>query len=241
MPIYRTPGDYRSLLCYQKAEAIYDITFYLCHKYLSKGDRTVDQMVQAARSGKQNLAEGAAGGVTRAETEIQLTNVAKASLKELLEDYIDYLRVRGKTRWSEGSVEYEAMRKVGREHNDSAYYRNLIATRPPETIANIAIILLFQVDYLLAKLLESLAGSAVSARTLSGRMADAREDRDLARRDYQLHGPSCPKCGGWMNLTAAAKGGKEWICQKYFVPGPARCDGKAPFDPNGVRERIRRT
>ena len=73
---------------------IYDITFYFCQKYLQKGDRTVDQMVQAARSGKQNIAEGNQAAATSSETEIKLTNVAKASLEELLDDYEDYLRVR---------------------------------------------------------------------------------------------------------------------------------------------------
>lgn len=234
-PIFRTPGDYRSLICYQKAEAIYDITFFFCHNFLSKGDRTVDQMIQAARSGKQNIAEGTAGGVTRAETEIQLVNVAKASLKELLEDYIDYLRVRGKLRWAKGSVEYEAMRKLGREQSSSAYYRNLIATRPPETIANIAIILLCQTDYLLAKLLEANAKAAENSQNLGSRLVESRRRIEHRRMDYQMHGPSCPKCGAWMTLSAAKEGGKEWICTKFFVPGAARCDGRAPYDPNGIR------
>ena len=85
-------GSYKNLLVYQKSECIYDVTFYFAHKYLEKGDRTIDQMVQAARSGKQNIAEGAAAGNTSKETEIKLTNVAKASLQELLVDYEDYIR-----------------------------------------------------------------------------------------------------------------------------------------------------
>lgn len=87
-------GNYRNLIAYQKAECIYDITFYFAHHFLEKGDRTVDQMIQAARSGKQNIAEGSAASTTSSETEIKLMNVAKASLQELLLDYEDYLRVR---------------------------------------------------------------------------------------------------------------------------------------------------
>jgi four helix bundle protein len=85
-------GNYRKLFTYQKAEAIYDITFYFCEKYLRRGDRTIDQMVQAARSGKQNIAEGSAASSTSKEMEIKLINVAKASSQELLLDYEDYLR-----------------------------------------------------------------------------------------------------------------------------------------------------
>lgn len=87
-------GNYKNLLTYKKAVIIYDITYYFCTNYLEKKDRTVDQMIQAARSGKQNIVEGCAAAPTSAKTEIKLTNVAKASLEELLEDYEDYLLFR---------------------------------------------------------------------------------------------------------------------------------------------------
>lgn len=233
-PIYRTAGNYRSLICYQKAEAIYDITYYFCHKYLQKGDRTIDQMIQAARSGKQNLAEGAAAGVTRTATEIQLKNVAKASLKELLEDYIDYLRSRDKRRWAKDSVEYAAMRKVGREHNDSAYYMRLVSSRPPETIANIAIILLYQTDYMIAQMMKTLASAAVAGKSLGGRMADASRAAWQRREAYRRHGPPCPKCKGWMH-PELLDGGKIWRCDKVFVNGDAHCDGFLPYSREGER------
>jgi len=92
-------------------EMIYDITFYFTQKYLSKGDRTIDQMVQAARSGKQNIAEGNQAAATSGETEIKLTNVAKASLEELLDDYEDYLRVRNMEQWGATHPRYEKMRE----------------------------------------------------------------------------------------------------------------------------------
>lgn len=113
-------------------------------------------MVQAARSGKQNIIEGCAASPTSAKTEIKLVNVAKASLKELLEDYEDYLKTRHHPQWAKGSIEYEAMRKLGREHNDADFFMNLIATRPAATIANMAIILINQADYLLFRQLERL-------------------------------------------------------------------------------------
>src|SRR5438034_9268031 len=87
-------GNYQELLSYRKAEIVYDITFRFCQRFLTKGDRTVDQMIQAARSGKQNIAEGSKAAATSKETEIKLTNVARASLEELLIDYRDFLRVR---------------------------------------------------------------------------------------------------------------------------------------------------
>ena len=87
-------GDVKTLLTFRKAQIIYDLTFYFAHTFLSKGDRTIDQMIQAARSGKQNIAEGCASGVTSMETAIKLLNVAKASFLELLLDYEDFLRVR---------------------------------------------------------------------------------------------------------------------------------------------------
>ena len=96
-------GRYRDLVAFQKAECIYDITFYFAHHFLERGDRTIDQMIQAARSGKQNIAEGTAASTTSRETEIKLLNVAKASLQELLLYDEDYLRVRDLEQWSLGS------------------------------------------------------------------------------------------------------------------------------------------
>lgn len=93
-PIIPHRGDYRTLLSFQKAEVVYDITFRFAHKVLVRGDRTIDQMIQAARSGKKNICEGSKAGRTSKEMEIKLTNVARASLEELLDDYRDYLRAR---------------------------------------------------------------------------------------------------------------------------------------------------
>lgn len=95
-------GDYKKLLSYQKTDVVYRITYHFCHTYMSNKDRTVDQMVQAARSGKQNIIEGCAATPTSIKTGIRLLNVAKASLKELLEDFEDYLKVNHKRQWEKG-------------------------------------------------------------------------------------------------------------------------------------------
>ena len=123
-------GNYKKLLTYQKTDVIYQITYYFCHNYLSSIDRTKDQMIQAARSGKQNIIEGCAASSTSSKTEIKLINVAKASLKELLEDYEDYLKTRNHQQWLSGSIEYETMRKLGKDHNDAEYFMNLVSTTP---------------------------------------------------------------------------------------------------------------
>ena len=163
-------GNYKRLLSYQKADVIFQITYYFCQHYVAYGDRTKDQMIQAARSGKQNIIEGCAASATSTKTEIKLINVAKASLKELLEDYEDYLKTRNKPQWSKGSIEYETMRHLGREHNDAQFFMKLIETRPPETIANMAIILINQADYLLYKQLERLSKDFLTNGGFSERM-----------------------------------------------------------------------
>ena len=170
-------GNYRQLITFQKAEAIYDITWHFCKKYLRRGDRTIDQMVQAARSGKQNIVEGSAVSSTSKEFEIKLINVAKASSLELLADYEDYLRTNGHQQWKKDSVEMEKMRELGRLHNDTSFYFQLIKVRPPETIANMAICLIKQNDYLLYRLLKSLGRDFLKNGGMRERMTRMRIER----------------------------------------------------------------
>ena len=171
-------GNYRNLIVYQKAECIYDITFYFANQFLQKGDRTIDQMVQAARSGKQNIAEGSAASSTSRETEIKLTNVAKASFQELLVDYEDYLRVRHLEQWQEGDERLEQARAYCSKHSDSSIYREAIIQRSDETIANIAIVLLKQEDYLLYRLIERFKQDFLEKGGI-------REEMSRARRNYR--------------------------------------------------------
>ena len=166
--------DYKKLYSYQKSVVIFDMTYYFVHTYLRRGDRTIDQMQQAARSGKQNIAEGSMAAATSKETEIKLINVAKASLAELLEDYEDYLRTRNHTQWENGSPEQVAMQNLAREHNDSDFFMQIVRTRPPETIANMAICLLKQVDYMLAKQLKTLGDNFLKEGGLREKMTKVR-------------------------------------------------------------------
>lgn len=169
-------GNYKELISYQKANTIFRITYFFCQKFLSPRDRTVDQMIQAARSGKQNIIEGSAASSTSSKTEIKLLNVAKASLLELLEDYEDFLATRNHPQWLPNSKEFEAMRRLGKEHNDAEFFMSIVETRPPETIANMAIILIKQTDYLLHKQIQVIADSFVEEGGFSERMYRLRQN-----------------------------------------------------------------
>jgi four helix bundle suffix protein len=142
-------GDYQTLLSFKKAEVVYDITFRFAHKFLAWGDRTVDQMIQSARSGKKNILEGSKAARASKETDLKLTNVARASLEELLDDYLDFLRTRDLPLWDKDSKEARYVRKLGCKTPQSfEYYREFVDTRPPAVIANIAICLIHQTNYL---------------------------------------------------------------------------------------------
>ena len=168
-------GNYRELLCYQKAEVVFDITFRFCHKFLTKGDRTVDQMIQAARSGKQNIAEGSEFSGTSKEVEIKLANTARASLEELLKDYHDYLRVRDHRLWDKDSREAKYVRRLGaKPHLTYESFREFVETRPPETVANITICLINQANYLLDQLKRRLEQDFLRQGGLRERMTRAR-------------------------------------------------------------------
>ncbi len=154
---------------------VYDLTFRWAHKYLARGDRTVDQMVQAARSGKKNLLEGSKAALTSKETEIKLTNVGRASLEELLDDYRDYLRVREHREWDKDSKEALYVRRLGRKVPQTyEIYREFMDTRPPEVVANIAICLIHQANYLIDNQLRSLEKEFVKGGGLRERMTRAR-------------------------------------------------------------------
>lgn len=148
-------GDYKNLIAFQKTECIYDITYYFLEHYLPLiGDRTVDQMKQAARSGKQNIAEGNETGTTSMEACIKLVNVAKASLKELQEDYEDYLRNHGNKIWDVNSQQCKNAREWCKAHSKPADYMRVCQERDDITLANIALVLIHQADFLLKRLLE---------------------------------------------------------------------------------------
>ena len=167
-------GHYRHLRVYQVTEMIYDITFYFTQHYLQKGDRTIDQMVQAARSGKQNIAEGNQAAATSSETEIKLTNVAKASLEELLDDYEDYLRVRNLEQWGNLHPRYEKLRQYARSEQIKKEYAEKIQRMNDEEIANLCITLIHQAMYMLHKLLATMQDRFVKEGGIKERMFQSR-------------------------------------------------------------------
>jgi four helix bundle suffix protein len=169
-------GNYRQLLSYQKAEIVFDVTFRFCQRFLIRPDRTIDQMVQAARSGKQNIVEGSQASGTSKEAEIKLTGVARASLEELLTDYRDFLRVRDLRLWEKDSSEAVFVRQLGQRPGASfESFREFCESRPAEVVANIAICLIHQTNYLLDQQLRRLEADFVKEGGLRERMMRARK------------------------------------------------------------------
>jgi len=184
-------GNYRNLRVYKVTEIIYDISYYFAQKYLSKGDRTVDQMVQAARSGKQNIAEGNQAAATSSETEIKLTNVAKASLEELLIDYEDYLRVHKLEQWNKLHPRFETMRQYARSEQIMKDYSKYIVRMTDEEIANLCITLIHQAIFMLFKLLEHMQERFVKEGGIKEIMYKARteyrnEQKHLSSQQNQI-------------------------------------------------------
>ena len=188
-------GEYKNLLTYQKSVIVYDCTVVFCKRFLKIGDRTNDQMVQAARSGKQNIVEGAKAAVISSETELKLTGVARASLEELLEDYQDYLRNNKLKLWDKDGDEARYVRDLSAERisppviSDGtaidpelrvspahASFVHFLETRPPEVCANIMICLVNQCNYLLDKQIRKLEDDFVKNGGLRERMYNARRE-----------------------------------------------------------------
>ena len=168
-------GNYRGLIVYQKAECIYDITFYFAHHYfVERKDRTIDQVVQAARSAKQNIAEGCAAASTSAETEIKLIGVARASMKETLEDFKDYLRTRHLEEWSLDDPRTHQTQEFCKKHNRPEDYTKDIEKRSPEALCNIAITLICQYDVMMGRLLDRLQKDFVEKGGIREQMTAAR-------------------------------------------------------------------
>ncbi len=168
-------GGYQDLLSYRKSLIVYDATVQFCKRFLDKRDRTVDQMVQAARSGKQNIIEGSMASGTSKEMEIKLMNVARASLEELLEDYRDFLRTNDGVLWDKNSEQALFVRNLGRTEDESyATYRTYLESRPGDVVANIVICLIHQANYLLDQQIRQLEHAFLKEGGLRERMSKAR-------------------------------------------------------------------
>jgi four helix bundle suffix protein len=174
-------GGYRNLLSYRKAEIIYDATVRFCERFIDRYDRTRDQMIQAARCGKQNLIEGSIASGTSKKIELNLTGIARASLGELLGDYEDFLRVRKLLLWDKNSRQARTIRNLGsgKQMPHASYesyetYRSYIETGSPETAANTIICLIHQANYLIDRQIRRLEKDFLSDGGLSERMTKAR-------------------------------------------------------------------
>jgi four helix bundle suffix protein len=177
-------GGYKNLLSYQKAEIVYDATVYFCNRFVENRDRTHDQMVQAARSGKQNIIEGSMASGTSKEMEIKLTNVARASLEELLADYRDFLRVRGIAEWPKDHPYALRLRELNRIP-DASYetFRKGIENPDPAICANVIIGMIRVASVLLSRQIQSLEKAFIKEGGLRERMTRARlDERDKQRR-----------------------------------------------------------
>lgn len=186
-------GGYKNLLSYQKSQIVYDATVYFCARFLKKSDRTYDQMVQAARSGKQNILEGSLASGTSKKTEIKLTNVARASLEELVEDYRDFLRIRGFEEWTSDHPYTKRLRELNRQPGaDYETFRKGIEHQDPVICANVIIGLIKVTTYLLDRQIQQLEKDFVETGGLSERMTRARLDHRAQQRGKRTS-PTSPR------------------------------------------------
>ena len=177
----RRQANWEELYFYKKTDVLYQLTFAFTKRFLKMGDRTIDQMVQAARSGKQNIAEGCADGVSSTEMEIKLINVARASIKELKEDYEDYLTTRNLCKWDDQHPRFAPMLDFCRQHNNQADYSSMYYKASDDELANLALTLCRQVDKMMTTYLEQLEKTFIEEGGIKERMTAAR----LGRRQTQ--------------------------------------------------------
>lgn len=180
--ILRDQTNWEKLFFYQKTVVLYQMTYVFCKRFLPRhGDRTVDQMIQAARSGKQNIVEGCADGVTSTEMELKLLNVARASLKELKEDYLDYIRSRSLILWDKKHPRYDGLLKFCRQRNKLEEYEPFFEKWTDEELANCANTLCHMVDKMIATHLKNKETDFTENGGIRERMTAAR----LGRRKTQ--------------------------------------------------------
>lgn len=241
-------GDYRTLLSYRLAQKISVVKEIFVERFLQRGSRTVDQMQQAARSCKQNIVEGSAAAIPSKETEIKLTNVARASLCELQEDYEDYLAFRGLKPWSKEHPRIQRLRAYVRSDGFDREYVELCRRLPAEEFCNLALTLIIQTEYLLDKMLVAqqrrFLESGGIREAMSGARRDYRQrqenqnnqsnqnnsnDSNSSNSSNNPNPPLCPKCGRPMlrrkQKKAQTPGREFWGCSDY-----PNCNGLLPID-----------
>ena len=173
--IFRRVPKWQDLWFYQKSEVLYQMTFVFCERFLPKfGDRTVDQMLQAARSGKQNIVEGSEDGKTSTEMELKLLNVARSSIGELRQDYEDFLKSRNLHIWNCEDTRFQPMQEFTKAHNTLADYEPFFQKWSAEEMANVGLTLCYQVDTMMNKYMEGLERTFVTQGGIKERMHQAR-------------------------------------------------------------------
>ncbi|MDR4509740.1 MAG: four helix bundle suffix domain-containing protein [Candidatus Brocadiaceae bacterium] len=171
-------GGYQDLQSYQMSEIVYDATAVFCHRFINIRSRTHDQMVQAARSGKQNIAEGSMASGTSKKTELKLIGVARASLEELLLDYQDFLRQKGLPLWGKDHSKAQTVRVLCYQKNRSYLTdKTYIEQSSPEVVANTLVCLIHQTNYLLDQLLRALEKEFLEKGGFTERLYQARSKR----------------------------------------------------------------
>jgi four helix bundle suffix protein len=251
----RPSGGYRELRSFQVTTVIYDATVSFCDRFVDKRSRTHDQMVQAARSGRQNIAEGSRAAATSSQTELRLVNVARASLDELLLDFEDFLRQRGKRQWNKDDPEAREVRGVewqkdqtGRTDPSDHWkrYARWLEHADPAVVANAVLCLIHQANYLLDQQIaalerefiqeggytEQLAAARIEERRRQKGVLSDRTDRsDPADQPDRAEepAPTCPACGKFMVLRTARQGKQSgsrfWGCSGY-----PECRGTRPLE-----------
>ncbi|NLD38716.1 MAG: four helix bundle protein [Desulfatiglans sp.] len=242
MPRIKPSGGYRSTASFQTATIIYDATYWFCEKFINQFNRMTDQMIQAARSGRQNIAEGSRAAATSSQTELRLLNVARASLEELLLDFEDFLRHRRMALWVPDSAEAMAVRgvpvKYKKDQSDQTnltgltdqarwqLYAKWLEHDDPAIRANAIICLINQANYLLDQQISALEKSFVEEGGYSEQLASKRfafrENKKAIQpeqADLPDSAPLCPICGKAM-VVRTAKSGKNagnrfWGCSDY--------------------------
>ena len=195
--IFRSVPKWQDLRFYQKSEVLYQLTYVFCERFLRKyGDRTVDQMVQAARSGKQNIVEGSEDGKTSTAMELNLLNVARASIGELRQDYEDFLKSRQLMQWKPADERFQPMQDFTKSNNQLADYEPFFTKWTAEEMANVALTLCYQVDAMMNKYMKKVEEIFVKEGGVKERMHKARTEyrkqqderlAELERTVPQLH------------------------------------------------------
>jgi len=233
----RSGGGYRRSASFQTATLVYDATYWFCEKFVDARSRTVDQMIQAARSGRQNITEGSRAATASSQTELRLMNVARASLEELLLDYEDYLRHRRLSCWTLNSREATSVRRIASVSNLTllsdqeryALYASWLDHPSPAIRANAIICLIHQANFLLDRQILALEEAFITHGGYSEQLATERlRQRAQRRKDGQdIKPPSCPKCKALTTLrtakTGKAPGSQFWGCTRY-----PDCNGVVP-------------